>query len=148
MSTAESGLQPEHKVDFVLVLLKGADRAHEINIFDSIPVADFLSRQAYPPGQEFLYDCLLEHTGFFPPLRKCRQFCVRVREDFDEVGLFGAGWSSMAYAGRLSVGGMKPSSDSARMMPRNRKLLLKPNVYCRAPSLIGSSILRSTSFLI
>jgi len=33
-------------------------------------------------------------------------------------------------------------------MPRNRILLLKPRVYCRAPSLIGSSIFCSTSFLI
>lgn len=55
---------------------------------------------------------------------------------------------STHYAGRLSVGGMKPSSDRVRTMPRSRKLLLKPRVYCRAPSLIGSSILRSTSFLI
>jgi hypothetical protein len=44
-----------------------------------------------------LHNYLLEHTGFFPPLRKCRQFCVRVRDDFDEVGLFGAGleWNGL-----------------------------------------------------
>lgn len=44
----------------------------------------------------------------------------------------GQGWSGLAYAGRLSVGGMKPSSDSVRIIPRNRILLLKPRVYYRA----------------